>query len=285
MNPADSGPSAQTQNKDIKLHPMVVLQPGERVICEIKRHPFGIISVYAAAFVALAVAGSLAIAMPNFVDEYSFGGNMSLFLTAALVLFTVMIGLILVVATTVYWQNRWIVTDDSITQITQVSLFARQVSQLSMESLEDVSVRQHGILPTLFNFGTLKAETANEHTKFVFSYCPQPNKYARLISEIHETFLHQRRHQPQPVHPIAPLNGPHVGQPAQYQGMPPQQPYRPYDDAGQQNAQQQPAQQYHQPYYGQQPADLPPAPLPGQANGQYPTPQPQQRTNLPPSIQ
>lgn len=189
-----------------KLHPMVILQPGERVICEIKRHPFGILSMYIAGLAAVGAVLALAFSIPSLVEQYAYDENFMTYAILGGVLFLVMIGLILVVATVVYWQNRWVVTDDSITQISQISLFNRQVSQLSMENLEDVTVDQNGILQTLFGFGTLKAETAGERSKFVFHYCPNPNKYARLILEVHETFIHQTRHQPQPVRPVMPIS-------------------------------------------------------------------------------
>jgi hypothetical protein len=92
------------------------------------------------------------------------------------------------VANYVYWGNRWIVTSDSITQIAQISLFNKQASQLSLKNVEDISVHQNGILPHLFNYGTIKAETANERTNFTFLYCPRPNEYAQKIIEAHEKF-------------------------------------------------------------------------------------------------
>jgi uncharacterized membrane protein YdbT with pleckstrin-like domain len=101
--------------------------------------------------------------------------------------------LVLFVATSVYWQNQWVVTTDSITQITQNGLFGRQVAQLSMDNLEDVTVTQDGIIPHMFNFGTLKVETAGERAKFQFPYCPDPNMHARKILEVHEHFLEERR--------------------------------------------------------------------------------------------
>ncbi len=266
-----SSTSKYSKNKSATQHPMVVLQPGERIIAEIKRHPFGIISVYAASLAALIVAGSLAVAAPTYIDSYSFNGNLNTMLAVGVALFVVLMGLILVVATVVYWQNRWVVTDDSITQITQDSLFGRRVSQLSMENLEDVTVDQHGILPTLFNYGTLKAETAGEHSKFTFPYCPHPNKYARLILEVHETFLHQRRHQPQPVNPVMPMNGPHQGQ-QQYQAPP------------QQYAATAPQQQWSAPGQPQQPQNGQPYAQPQAQQYQDDANQPP-RTTLPPPLQ
>ena len=225
------------QTDESKLHPMVVLRPGERVISEVKRHPYGILSMYFAGAVAIGVAGLLAAFAPSFIDESTFGTDVTAVAMLGVGIITVGIICMLLIATSIYWQNRWIITDDSITQITQDGLFGRRVSQLNMESLEDVTVDQHGIIQSMFNFGTLKAETAGEHSKFTFPFCPNPNMYARKILEVHEAFLHQHRHQPQEVNPVTPMNSP-------YEEWPRRQHQEPM--------QQQPPQHYAQPQYQQQ---------------------------------
>jgi hypothetical protein len=87
-----------------------------------------------------------------------------------------------------YWGNSWVVTTDSITQVNQTGLFTRQSSQLSLANLEDVTAEQNGILAHAFNYGLLKAETAGEHSKFSFYYCPNPNLYAQQILHAREQF-------------------------------------------------------------------------------------------------
>lgn len=212
MNP---DPTTQPPN-EANLHPMVVLQPGERVICDIKRHPIGILLMYAAAVFAIVVVIVLAVLAPNIFSHSMTAGETSdstvRLIQLGAVVFCILIVLILLIITIVYWQNRWIVTDDSITQITQESLLSRRVSQLSMENLEDVTIDQRGLLQTMFDYGTLRAETAGEKSKFVFAYCPNPKKMARAILEVHENFIHQIRHQPQPVNPVIPINGPNSDQ-------------------------------------------------------------------------
>ena len=200
MNPTTTDPqTSPTDAEDEalrnvqKLHPMVVMQKGERLVATVKRHPFGIILLYVGAGVAIAIAALLALVfIPGITDQYSIDNVRSIsvaFLLAVVFMLVVLVGL----ATTVYWQNEWIITTDSITQIQQRGLFTRQVSQLSMDNLEDVTVDQIGILPKIFNYGTLRAETAGERSKFKFIYCPKPNDYARQILEIHEKFLEDRR--------------------------------------------------------------------------------------------
>ena len=190
-----SGP-VQPKSKD--LHPMVVMQPGEHVVAKIKRHPFGIVSLYVVAVVGIALAVLLAIfLLPGMLDQTGTGtstGSSSMpMIYAGTAIVVAGLLLVLGVATSVYWQNEWVVTTDSITQVSQNSLFNREVSQLSMENIEDVTVNQDGILPHMFGFGTLKVESAGERSKFVFPYCPTPNEYARKILEAHEDFLEMRR--------------------------------------------------------------------------------------------
>lgn len=259
MDPSQQPP--QDQPDESKLHPMVVLRPGERVISEIKRHPFGILSMYFSGAMAIGVAALLAAFAPSFIDQSAVDANITGIAMLGVAIITVGIVCMLWIATSIYWQNRWILTDDSITQITQDGLFGRRVSQLNMESLEDVTVDQRGIIQSMFNFGTLKAETAGEHSKFTFPFCPNPNMYARKILEVHEAFLHQSRHQPQAVNPVEPMNSPYEKWPAQ-PSQPPQQPQyqQPYQQAPQQQndpAQQMPRAPYQQPAVPNLPNDVP----------------------------
>ena len=254
----------QSQNPpQSALHPMVVLRPGERVICEIKRHPFGILSAYFSGAIAIIAVFTLAIVAPSYLEQ---SGATNLAGPALLAAIILSIGIVcgLWIATSIYWQNRWIVTDDSVTQIIQDGLFGRRTSQLSMENLEDVTVDQHGIIQSMFNFGTLKAETAGERSKFVFPFCPNPNAYARKILEVHEAFLHQSRHQPQQVNPVMPMSdSPHYQQPQpdpqQYQQQMAQAPYHTEQQlpqqtqpTGQPTAQLPPYEQPQQPHFPSQ---------------------------------
>ena len=161
------------------------MQPGEQVIFELKRHPIGIIITYvmtalvlfAMAIIVLAVGPGLA---TGSADQIRAWGIVGLFIFVVLAL------IFNLIATVIYWGNRWILTDDSITQITQTSLFHKETSSLGLESLEDVTAEKRGILPHIFNYGILKAETAGHRSKFVFLFAPDPNSYAQKILDAHE---------------------------------------------------------------------------------------------------
>jgi hypothetical protein len=188
-----SQPPVAPQPGNTAIHnPLAVMQPGEHVICEVKRHPFGILTVFIGAGVLLVVLAILAFGVAPTVlsDDRSqvltYGGAIFAIVAVATLVFVF-------ISQKVYWGNSWVVTSDSVTQITQVSLFNKRSSQLSLGNLEDIAAEQNGILAHLFNFGNLKAETAGERSKFVLTYCPNPSEYARQILMAREVF-EQNRH-------------------------------------------------------------------------------------------
>jgi hypothetical protein len=202
-------------------NPLESMQPGERVICEIKRHPIGILGIYfsfvaAILLVAIVGYGFAPQIFTNMDSSRAYG-----YVTLALLVVAVLGGLFGYIAHIVYWGNRWIVTDDSVTQIMQNSLFNKQSSQLSMGNLEDISAEKNGILPHLFNYGVLKAETAGaKKNNFHFLYCPNPDYYAKCILDAREKFelQHYRNPQSQPYIDASPQ------QPTSPTGQPPQVP-------------------------------------------------------------
>lgn len=189
-------------NRPSVANPLQAMQPGEQILCEIKPHPIGIIGTYVSlglAVVLVAVIGFVIVPqMFTSVDTSRIFGYTAL----AILIVVVIGGLFAYIAHVVYWGNRWIVTDDSVTQVVQNSLFNKRSSQLSMGNLEDVTAEQNGILSHMFNYGVLKAETAGEHSKFRFMYCPNPNFYAQCILNAREKFEGEHyRNGPAPAYP------------------------------------------------------------------------------------
>lgn len=183
MDPTQPNPNQE----NIADNPLHVMSPGEEVVCNIKRHSIGLLGIYLMSGIMLIVLFAAVAALPHFVTTLPTADKMYAFIVAlalaALILVFAWIGII------IYKGNRWIVTTDSITQIQQTGLFRKQTSQLSLENLEDVTYEQTNLIQTLFNFGTLKAETAGEHSKFQFPFCPSPKSCAIEIIQAHEKFM------------------------------------------------------------------------------------------------
>jgi hypothetical protein len=181
-----------------ELHPFVVLQPGERIVCDIKRHPIGIIGQYIVTGFLIVVALVAALVVGPMLNTQAGSAQASTLLYGGVALLIIFALIFLAVSSYIYSKNQWIITSDSLTQILQPSLFGRQVSQLSLNNLEDITVQQNGILQSMFNYGTLNAETAGERSKFHFIYCPNPNDYARKILAAREDFMNDKRYSETP---------------------------------------------------------------------------------------
>ncbi|MBC7581856.1 PH domain-containing protein [Aeromicrobium sp.] len=188
MEPTDTTRLSRENEED---NPLRVMSPGERVVCSLKRHPIGLIGVYATCGILLLLLFGFIGYLPTLIPNLSATDKTYAFVAAVAV--AVLISLFGYIAVIIYRGNRWIVTSDSITQVQQTSLFHKQTSQLSLENLEDVTFEQSSILQTIFGYGTLKVETAGEHSKFQFPYCPSPQKCAIDIIEAHEEFMNENQ--------------------------------------------------------------------------------------------
>lgn len=168
-------------------NPLHVMSPGEQTLYDIKRHPIGLLGVYLMTGIMLVILFAVVAALPHFVTQLTTSDKMYAFVAA--IALAALILVFAYIARIVYTGNRWIVTSDSITQIQQTGLFRKQTSQLSLENLEDVTFEQSSLIQTLFGFGTLKVETAGEHSKFQFPFCPKPQQCAVEIIKAHEQYM------------------------------------------------------------------------------------------------
>ncbi|CAN5120769.1 hypothetical protein BH09PAT3_BH09PAT3_2870 [soil metagenome] len=186
MNP-NQPTDIPTNPNQAAANPLNAMADGEVTIFEVTRHPFGLIGMYISFGILLIIVAVVAIIAPDILSDYDteLVGSIGL---AAFLVSAVFVGIFAFIAHIIYYGNRWILTSDSLTQIRQTSLFDKHNSQLSLANLEDISAHQDGILAHIFNFGILKVETAGEHSKFTFPYCPNPNAYAQKILVAREAF-------------------------------------------------------------------------------------------------
>ncbi len=162
--------------------------PTETKVADVRRHPFGLIIIYAQFIIAMILSiGLIGFFLPSLVGADSEGGN--LFIGLLLMVMSVFGLIYLVLATRIYKGNQLIITDMNVTQVHQVGLFNRKVSELTMANIEDVTVNVSGIFGTIFNFGTIVVETAGEQNNFIFNYCPNPNAYAKALQDARSSFM------------------------------------------------------------------------------------------------
>jgi len=163
-----------------------------QLVCEIKRHPIGIVGLYVAVgFLIVVLAVVIFVVAPGILTNFTRGQIFSIGALIFAVACLMGAGFVFV-GHTIYWGNKWIVSDNSITQIKRISLFDKQTSQLSLANLEDITAEQDGLLAQMFHFGVISAETAAATDKFTFIYCPNPSQYVQQILAARERFEQSR---------------------------------------------------------------------------------------------
>ena len=95
-----------------------------------------------------------------------------------------------------YYYSLFFLTEDEIIDITQQGFFNRVVTQISIIRIQDVSASVKGLLPTMFGYGDVIAESAGDNTRnYIVEKVPRPMDLADKIIEVHDRQL--RRQGPQ----------------------------------------------------------------------------------------
>jgi hypothetical protein len=94
--------------------------------------------------------------------------------------------LALLIIWVLYYLNVHIVSDERIVDIDQVGLLRHVISELNIETIEDVTSETTGILGNIFDFGTVFIQTAGTTERFQFESVPRPTKIAGLILDLYE---------------------------------------------------------------------------------------------------
>ena len=86
-----------------------------------------------------------------------------------------------------YWFDIWIITDQRIVNVEQRGLFVREISELNLPKVQDVTSEVVGIIPSILNFGDVFVQTAGEQERFVFHQVPDPNRIKDMLMKmVHE---------------------------------------------------------------------------------------------------
>lgn len=82
---------------------------------------------------------------------------------------------------TSYYLNQWIITTHRIVEIKQEGFFARHVSSVHLNRVQDVTTEIHGIFGTLLGFGTLIVQSAGANDFFRMHGVENPTALRDLV--------------------------------------------------------------------------------------------------------
>lgn len=179
--------------ESVAQYPQLNLSEGEYVILDIKRHPIGIVAPIAITVVIIMVIFGFAFLYPSLIT----GGSLlpvpsptAMFGIATL--FAILAALGGAVALWVYLQNQFYMTNESVIQEIQESLFSRHEQTVSLGSIEDASFRQSGIIQMIFNYGTIRLSTEGEETTYIFHFVANPKHQIGIVNNAIEAFKNGR---------------------------------------------------------------------------------------------
>ena len=96
------------------------------------------------------------------------------------------------VAVWVYTQNRFFLTNESVIQEIQMSLFSKREQTVSLANIEDASYSQQGPLQTIFNYGSIRLSTEGDETTYRFHYVANPKREIAILNNAVEAFKNGR---------------------------------------------------------------------------------------------
>ncbi|HEY5805991.1 MAG TPA: hypothetical protein VIS56_01225 [Candidatus Saccharimonadales bacterium] len=183
----------------VKLHddarrkyPRLNLSKGEYIISAVKRHPIGLLKIWSvglALIVAFMAMYYVMFAAPTASSDLQ---ELSGIAMAVLAFMLMLAAGGTMAATHVYNSNRFYLTNESVIQEIQTSLFSRHEQTVSLSNIEDASYKQGGVLPVLFNYGMIRLSTEGDETTYRFSYVSNPKKQIAILNNAVEAFKNGR---------------------------------------------------------------------------------------------
>ncbi len=178
-----------------KLYPMLNLSDGEYVIRAVRRHPIGLVIPLAAGTLLIAIILSVLVNYDQFVDSLAITSGPLMEFSTVVVPALALVGLIafgMFIAYYVYVNNKFFLTNESVIQEIQHTLFSRREQTVSLSNIEDASFTQHGILQQVFNYGDIRLSTEGDETTYRFSYVAAPKEHIARLNNAVEAFKNGR---------------------------------------------------------------------------------------------
>src|SRR3989338_6903662 len=150
---------------------------GEEVVLLLRKHPFiALVPVSTISFFALVPVLVFLIFYSAVVSSSYFG--LILFLATV---YYMALWLFAFYYLAMYTLNTVVVTNKRIIERTQNGFFDRQVSELHIYRIQDITVLVKGIIPTTLYYGDILVQTAASEKEFIFRQIPHPEEVKNAI--------------------------------------------------------------------------------------------------------
>ena len=176
------------------MYPLLNLSPGEFVVRAVRRHPIGLIIPLTLGTILIAIALTLLTGYSEFAQAAALTGPLadSNTVTIPILVFVALVAFGMFVSYYVYVHNKFFLTNESVIQEIQLTLFSRLEQTVSLGNIEDASFTQHGIVQQVFNYGDIRLSTEGDETTYRFSYVASPKDHIARLNNAVEAFKNGR---------------------------------------------------------------------------------------------
>lgn len=190
VDPVISPEVVAKHDESMRKYPVLNLSRGEYVISMVQRHPIGLVAPLGiCAFLLFLVMVGLGL-YPSFAESNDLPTVDQLLVPASLFMLLIAIGGY--ITAWVYLQNKFFLTNESVIQEIQTSLFAHHEQTVSLSNIEDASYRQTGLIQSLFNYGSIRLSTEGDETTYRFHYVANPKDQIAVLNNAVEAFKNGR---------------------------------------------------------------------------------------------
>ena len=192
--PPVSPEAQQRHERSKRLFPILNLSEGEYVVTAVRRHPIGLYLPLAIGTLLIAITLALLFNYTEFAAALAITGPIAEVSSVAIpmLLFVGVIAFGMFVSYYVYTNNKFFLTNESVVQEIQLTLFSRHEQTVSLGSIEDASFTQHGILQQVFNYGDIRLSTEGDETTYHFTYVANPRQHIATLNDAVEAFKNGR---------------------------------------------------------------------------------------------
>ena len=175
-------------------YPLLNLSEGEYVINAVRRHPIGLVIPIGLGTLLIGVTLGVLLNYDIFAQQLLLMGALSDISIVAIpmLLFCLLVGLGMFVSWYVYVNNKFFLTNESVIQEIQHSLFSRLEQTVSLANIEDASFTQVGILQQILDYGDIRLSTEGDETTYRFSYVASPKQHITTLNNAVEAFKNGR---------------------------------------------------------------------------------------------
>jgi hypothetical protein len=180
-------------DESVKAFPSLNLSEAEYVISAVERHPIGLVApVLTTVFLVALIASALFnfSFIMNVMGIYSPPPFSSILLVGVLLILLVLVGGY--ISIWIYTSNRFFLTNESVIQEIQTSLFTKNEQTVSLINIEDASFEQKGVLQTMLDYGSIRLSTEGDETTYRFAYVTSPKRQIAVLNNAVEAFKNGR---------------------------------------------------------------------------------------------